>query len=66
MWTGQYVRSPLARALIMNMVSETDSAGHEAQKVSEQASERARDASGVYLVMRTVVFYLVMHYVQTW
>ncbi len=45
MWTGQYVRSPLARALIMNMVTETDSAGHEAQKVSE----RARDASGVHL-----------------
>uniref|UniRef100_A0A8C1IQM6 Methyltransferase like 9 n=1 Tax=Cyprinus carpio TaxID=7962 RepID=A0A8C1IQM6_CYPCA len=27
MWTGKYVRSPLARALIMNMGSETDSPG---------------------------------------
>lgn len=39
MWTGQHVRSPLARALIMNMVTETDSPGHEAQKVSD-ASRR--------------------------
>ncbi|XP_051523262.1 protein-L-histidine N-pros-methyltransferase-like isoform X1 [Myxocyprinus asiaticus] len=32
MWTGKYVRSPLARSLFMNMVTESDITGHEAQK----------------------------------
>ncbi|KAK9964976.1 hypothetical protein ABG768_004097 [Culter alburnus] len=32
MWTGKYVRSPLARSLFVNMVTETDTPGHEAQQ----------------------------------
>lgn len=32
MWTGKYVRSPLARSLFMNMVSESETAGLETQE----------------------------------
>ncbi|XP_067286853.1 methyltransferase-like protein 9 isoform X2 [Pseudorasbora parva] len=32
MWSGKYVRSPLARSLFENMVTETDTPGHEAQQ----------------------------------
>ncbi|XP_071403629.1 protein-L-histidine N-pros-methyltransferase isoform X2 [Centroberyx affinis] len=32
MWTGKYVRSPLARSLFMNMVSESEAAGAETQE----------------------------------
>ncbi|XP_056100676.1 methyltransferase-like protein 9 isoform X1 [Rhinichthys klamathensis goyatoka] len=32
MWTGKYVRSPLARSLFMNMESETETPGHEVQQ----------------------------------
>jgi len=33
MWTGKYVRSPLARSLFMNMETETETPGYEAQQV---------------------------------
>lgn len=32
MWTGKYVRSPLARTLFTNMLTESDTSGNEAQK----------------------------------
>ncbi|KAK6301774.1 hypothetical protein J4Q44_G00278270 [Coregonus suidteri] len=32
MWTGKYVRSPLARSLFMNMVSESKEAGQDTQE----------------------------------
>lgn len=33
MWTGKYVRSPLARSIFMNMVTESEAAGLETQEV---------------------------------
>lgn len=33
MWTGKYVRSPLVRSLLVNMVSENDAAATETQQV---------------------------------
>lgn len=32
MWTGKYVRSPLARSLFMNMIGESEEAGQETQE----------------------------------
>ncbi|CDQ87801.1 methyltransferase-like protein 9 isoform X1 [Oncorhynchus mykiss] len=32
MWTGKYVRSPLARSLFMNMISESEESGQETQE----------------------------------
>ena len=33
MWTGKYVRSPLARSMLTNMVSDMEEAGLETQEV---------------------------------
>lgn len=33
MWTGKYVRSPLVRSFLVNMVSENDAAATETQQV---------------------------------
>lgn len=35
MWTGKYLRSPLARALFVGMVSEGEATGQESQEVRE-------------------------------
>lgn len=35
MWAGKYVRSPFARNLFLNMVTESEITGQETQKVSQ-------------------------------
>lgn len=50
MWAGKYVRSPLARNLFLNMVTENEVPGHETQKVSETFSIRVLDTDAVWLL----------------